>query len=84
MRKERGSSRPEDKGRPGLQKDCFWPFGPHFGPNITEWVGGGGGVVGLDPPLLERCAVGPQILSQGNIITVKFYNSIVFYIKILL
>ena len=72
MRKARGSSRPEDKGRPG-QKDCFWPFGPHFGPNITE--GGGGG---------ERCAVGPQILSQGNIITVKFYNSIVFYIKILL
>lgn len=72
MRKERGSSRPEDKGRPGLQKDCFWPFGPHFGPNITEGVGG------LDPPLLERCAVGPQILSQGNIITVKFDNSIVF------
>ena len=43
MRKERGSSRPEDKGRPGLQKDCFWPFGPHFGPNITEGGGGGGG-----------------------------------------
>ena len=67
MRKERGSSRPEDKGRPGLQKDCFWPFGPHFGPNITKGGGGGG----------KCCAVGPQILSQGNIITVKFYNSIV-------
>ena len=39
-------SRPWDRGREGtwgagLQKEFFWPFGPHFGLKI-RWGGGGG------------------------------------------
>ena len=39
------SSRPRDKGGPGLQKNFFRPFDPHFGLKIR------GARALLDPPL---------------------------------
>ena len=47
-----GHPDPEIRGGPGLPKNCFWPFGPHFG----QKIGGGGGAL----PGSATAAIPPQ------------------------
>ena len=55
-----GSSRPRDKGEPGLETFFSRPFGPQFGlKNKRE--GGGGSRAPLLDPALQRASAFPAI-----------------------